>query len=139
MPTPSAYKSQSPQPWTRIELLLALYDRAVENLDNCLGSLAKNDTASYVLQRTRAAAIVTAIRSGVLTEYGEIPNKVDQLCEYVQMCLAEGTGERISSARKVMNSLREGFKGICDEANRLERAGEIPSLPHVSTTFEATV
>ena len=138
MPIPAAYKSQEPSTtWTRIEMLLALYNKAIEHLDDSLRSLAQNDVATNVLQRTRAATVIVAIRSGILTEYGDIPTKIDQLCEYVQQCIADGSRERIESARGVMSTLREGFEGIRTDANAMERNGEIKSIPTPETTFES--
>ena len=118
-------------------MLLALYNKAIEHLTESLQSLDRNDTAANILQRTRAATVLVAIRSGIVTEYGEIPAKIDQLCEYVQLCVADGSRERIESACLVMGKLRDGFAGIRDEANQMELGGEIESIPTSESTFES--
>lgn len=138
MTTVAAYKARDNRPWTRIEMLLSLYEKAIEHLQQAIAAIDTPDTPTLILQRTRAATVVTAIRSGILTEYGDVPAKVDQLCEFVQLCLANGDRRHLESALKVLTKLHEGFLGVRDEANRLETIGEILPMP-TTTTFEATV
>ena len=62
------------------------------------------------------------------SEYGELPEKIAVLCEYVGQCLLDGSDEKMVSAVNVLTTLKEGFDAIREEANRLEKAGEIPSV-----------
>lgn len=138
MPFPAAYRTQESATWTRVEMVLALYARGIEHIEEALRARQLGNLADDVIHRTRAAAIVAAIRSGILTEYGEIPQRIDQLCEFVQSCLIDQDPTRLEVALKVMQDLHEAFEGIREEANQLEARGEIPPLSNAST-IDATV
>ena len=133
MPVLNAYQSTDRSTWTRIQMLVMLYARGIEHLDGVLRAIEKQQRADEVIQRTRAAAIAAAIRSGINTEYGEIPTRIDQLIEFVQSVVVQGDAAQIRAAKDVMQKLYEGFEGIRNEANRLEVAGELPPLEQAST------
>ena len=114
-------------------MLLDLYSGAIEQVDLAIESIEANQLGQGAVHRTRAAAIVTAIRSGLDFQHGELPVTVDQLCDFVLFCLAEGDLKKMRSGRKVLSELLEGFRGIRTEAIRMETTGEIPSLPTESS------
>ena len=132
MPEKSPYET-AVTGWTRADMLLALYNGAIEQIE-----LAIADGPSSIVHRTRAAALVTAIRTGIDTDVDELSTQIDQLCEFVQHCLAEGDAKRMQSALKVLQEIRDGFEGVRDDANRREQTGEIPALS-TQATVDASV
>lgn len=128
-----AYRKQEVSTgWTRIELLLALYDKALERLDLAEAALGAGDTSGATTQLIKTQLILTALASGV--EPGADPQNganVLRLYEYAAHELRQPRPEGIANARKVLRTLREGFEAIRGEANELERTGRIPSAEHL--------
>jgi flagellar protein FliS len=122
------YRKDEPTGWTRIDLLLALYDKSLERLDRAEAALRANDSATAIPQLAKTQLIVTELASGVRVEVNpEANTNMLRLYEYVAHELAKATFDGIENARKVMRTLREGFEAIRAEANELERTGRLPS------------
>lgn|SRR5579871_1330214 len=123
----TAYKQASAMAMTRIDLLLALYDGAIERIAvaiNCLREGKTNEATPYL---ARAQLIVAAIASGVRPQvHQEIGVSTLRLCEYVAYQISQSTPDGLASALTVLNSLRQGFEKIRPEAAQLERTGQIP-------------
>ena len=122
------YPSTQRVEWTRIDMLLALYSGAMEQLQATIDATAQHNSVDALTHRMRAAALVVAIRSGIDTRLDELPLKIDQLCEFVQHCLANGDEPSLASALRVLTELHAGFAGIRTESLRLEKEGTIPPL-----------
>jgi flagellin-specific chaperone FliS len=114
--------------WTRIDLLLALYDGALERLDKAEAALrAGNETAAVPLL-VRVQLIVAELSAGVRLDVNpEAGTNMLRLYEFVANELRKPRQEGIANARKILRTLREGFEGIRAEANELERTGRLPS------------
>jgi flagellin-specific chaperone FliS len=116
-------------PLTRIDGLLALFDKALERLDRAEPALRGGDTATALPELARVQLIVVALASGVRVEVDpEVNRTVLRLYEYAARHLREQSIEGIAIAREALRTLRAGFETIRAEANELERAGRIPSL-----------
>ena len=76
----------------------------------------------------KAIALVHAIESGLDLNQGEIPQRIQQLCHFVEQCLLSADVERTESAARILRQLADGFSGIHDEALQLELDGQIPPL-----------
>ena len=126
----AAYRrTEEPQPtWTRIEMILALYDGALTRLDKAEVALQAGETTTAVGLIARTQLIVSALASGVREDINpEQATNILRLYEYAVYELREPRLAGIANARKVLRTLREGFEAIRDEANELERSGKIPS------------
>lgn len=122
------YRQDEPTGWTRIDLLLALYDKALERLDRAEAALGAGDPATAVPQLAKTQLIVTELASGVRVEVNpEANTNMLRLYEFVAVELAKATAVAIGNARKVLRTLREGFEAVRAEANELERTGRLPS------------
>jgi len=116
-------------PPTRIDSLLALFDKALERLDTAETALGGGDPATAVAQLTKAQLIVLALASGVRVEVNpEVNTCILRLYEFTVQHLRQQTVEGIASARQALRTLRDGFEKIRAEANELERTGQIPPL-----------
>lgn len=119
---------EEPIGWTRIDLLLALYDKALERLDRAEAALRAGDRATAIPQLAKTQLIVTELAAGVRVEVNpEANTNVLRLYEFVANELAKASFEAIASARKVLRTLREGFEAVRAEANELERTGRLPT------------
>jgi flagellar protein FliS len=122
-----SYKQQQSVSWTRVDMLIALYTGAIERLDDGVQALRENRSEAAAKALARAQLVVSEIAAGVNPDMGQVPQNVLRLCEFVLHCIQEGNLKKLEAARLVLDTLREGLMGIREEANRLERAGEIPA------------
>lgn len=117
-------RSEEPTGWTRIDLLLALYDKALERLASAAASLADGDHWAAVPQMAKTQLIVAELASGVRLDVDEERGaNMIRLYEFVANELRRPTADGIANARAVLRTLREGFEAVREEANRLERSG----------------
>lgn len=115
--------------WSRIDVLLALYDGAIDRVERALAALRSGDAPGAARLLARAQAIVLELAAGVVPEAGD-PSSVNllRLYEFFARALAGGDSATLESVLKSLTTLREGFRSIRPEAVRLERSGEIPPL-----------
>ncbi|MFM8273117.1 MAG: flagellar export chaperone FliS [Gemmata sp.] len=122
------YRKDEPTGWSRIDLLLALYDKALERLDRAEAALAAGDPGTALPQLSKTQLIVTELASGVRVEVNpEANTNMLRLYEYVVSEITQATPAAIENARKVLRTLREGFEAVRHEANQLERTGRLPA------------
>ncbi len=120
------YQQLSTTSATRIDLLLALFDGAIDRIDEARSLIETDRRDRVTALLLRAQMIVLELAAGVRPEVQpEMSLNILRLYEYVAFCLAGATVERLRSASKVLSNLREGFRAIRAEAVELERRGEI--------------
>jgi flagellar protein FliS len=111
----------------RIDLLLALYDGAIERIEKAAQLIESGRTEESLPLRVQAQLIVQELAAGVVVDVNpELNTNILRLYEYVAFRLAEGESSGLRSAVKVLSNLREGFRGIRSEAIEMERRGELP-------------
>jgi flagellar secretion chaperone FliS len=122
-----AYKPTEPTAgFTRIDLLLALYDKALERMDTAADALDRNDPATAIPQLSKTQLIVNELAAGVRVEVNPESNtNLLRLYEFVSHELAKATVPAIRGAQKLLRTLREGFEAVRAEANELERSGQL--------------
>jgi flagellar secretion chaperone FliS len=115
--------------WTRMDLLLALFDKAIERMDKAEALLRAGDAATAIPQIAKTQLIINELASGVKIDVNpEMNVNILRLYEYATTELSHGNIAGIDNARKVMKTLREGFEAIRAEANEMERTGKILPL-----------
>jgi flagellar protein FliS len=121
---------------TRIDLLLALFDKAIDKLTQARAELPSPRAVPLI---SRAQLIVLALAGGVRPEVDEqMGTNMLRLYEFVARRLAAGKAADVDDALKVLGTLRDGFRAVRDDAVRLERSGELPALDEVKLlTVEA--
>lgn len=111
---------------TRIDLVLALYDKALERLTRAEAALAAGDAPAAVGQLVKVQMTVAELAAGVRLEANpEAGANLLRLYEYVANELRTPRVEGVRAARKVLTTLREGFDGVREAANALERSGQV--------------
>lgn len=114
--------------WTRIDLLLALYDGALERLDNAEAALQSGDQYGAVSLISRVQLIIAELAAGVRIDVEpEMGTNMLRLYEYCTHELSHAEQASISHARQILVTLREGFEGIREEATAMERSGRLAS------------
>ncbi|MBX9623755.1 MAG: flagellar protein FliS [Gemmataceae bacterium] len=126
------YRAYRPQEtvagWTRIEMVLALYDKALDRLDRAAVALRAKDTPAAVPELAKVQLIVSELAAGVRPAVSpETGPNLLRLFEFVADRLRRPDPDRVADARKVLATLRDGFEAVREEANRLEKAGHLPA------------
>jgi flagellin-specific chaperone FliS len=122
-----AYRQQQEAGWARIDLLLALYDGAIERLHRAVAALRRGDDAAAGPPLARAQLLVLQMAAGINLDVGDpsSPNLL-RLAEFCVHAIASRGPDKIEAAARCLETTREGFRAIRDEAVRLERSGAIP-------------
>ncbi len=130
------YQEQTSPSWTRIDMLLALYDGAVDRCEQALSALAGGDTVAAKARLVKARLIVMGLASGVVADGDPVTTDILRLFEFCLHQLEKGGEADMRSALNVLRILREGFQKIRPEAVELERRGAIPPI-NTQTTLQA--
>lgn len=126
-----------PAPMSRIDLLLAMYDGAIERLQTARGLLKAGNAAAARPLVARVQLIVSEMAAGVRLEVNEdMGTNYLRLYEFVVDRLTGMTDIHMADALKILVTLRGGFAGVRDEAVAMERRGEFTSSDRLMTLCE---
>ena len=126
-PCDTAYRDNATTGWSRIEMLNQLYRAALDATQKAADAVSANSAAAGQ-HCVQALALVNTIETGLDLNQGELPQRIQQLCHFVQASLLSGDVAKLESAVRVLRLLAEGFSGIQKEAIELEENGQIPPL-----------
>jgi flagellar protein FliS len=124
----AAYKQARDLPMTRIDLILALYRKALDHLARARAALADRSPAEALPHLTRTQLIVVAIASGLPAHKDEAATNFLRLYEFVAHQMALGTLDSVDAAARVLSTLLKGFENVREQALSLESQGAIPPL-----------
>ena len=119
--------------WTRIEMLLAIYDKAIEAISLAQESKLAADETGYTTHMLAAQKAVLAIHAGLKPDTDDVAFNVARLLHFVLGCIEN---DNLVDAIKILENMRSGFAAIADEANQLEAEGQIPPLQETNA-YEA--
>lgn len=111
--------------WTRIDMLIQLYDRAIASLEGADDAMKSGDDATYARLFLDAQKTILAIHTGLKPDEYEIAFNVARLLHFALVSIEN---KKFEDAVMVLKNLRDGFDAISDEANDLERTGQIPAF-----------
>lgn len=129
----ATYQRQTAPSWTRIDMLMALFDGGVERCEQALAALERQDHRAAKNLLVKARLIVLGLASGVVLDGDPVTTTIVQLYEYAQHALGQGNVADVRGALNVLRILREGFQKVRAEAVDLERRGLIPPINNTST------
>jgi flagellar secretion chaperone FliS len=130
------YQQQQQQPtgWTRIDMLLALYDGAIDRLRQASAMLKVNDREKATPLIARSQLIVSELAAGVRVDVNEeMGTNMLRLYEFVIYQLSQGQVKNLEDAIKILRTLREGFETIRGEAVQMERTGQLAAADNLKT------
>ena len=123
------YRRSSSFGWTRIDMLIHVYNHAINSLRKGADVLAREGSPADVVEaRIDAQRKVLLITDGLALDHGEVPVRILQLCVFILDQLQSDSVEAWKNAAKLLETVREGFLGVQDAARKAEQAGEIPAL-----------
>ena len=127
----NVYEDNRTVGWSRIDLILAVYDGILDQLVRARAILAQGDRekARTILAKVRIG--VETLAAGVDLVQGEVPAHFRRLYDFVLHCLQQPQLALIDDALKILRTLQEAFQAIRMQALDLERKGVIPSLEQI--------
>ena len=126
------YKTSQTLAWTRIDMLLLIYDQAVATLSEGARLLENNRLAELHPVSLKAMRTLLMIADGLNLDQGELPAQVMRLVVFSLDQIKTQSPQAWRDAARVMSTLREGFQEIQEQARQDEYAGRIPALDAVS-------
>ncbi len=115
--------------WTRIDMLLSLYDGAIDRLDKGAQAVRDGNEPAAVSYLAKTQLILSELAAGVrMTGNEELGGNLLRLYEFAAHQLCQPRLDTIANARGVLVTLRDGFEAIRTEANNLERSGKLPTV-----------
>jgi flagellar secretion chaperone FliS len=127
MQTYRQYRQPEPlQGLTRIEVLLTMFDVALARLEKAGQALANGDVPIAMPYLAKAQLIVSELAAGVRVDVDEeMGVNMLRLYEYAVHEMKTPRSANVCNAIRVLETLRDGFEGIKDEAIRLEKSGQL--------------
>lgn len=125
------YKTVQSYSWTRVDMLILVYDQAVSALSEGARLLEQNRKAELPAVKLRAMKTLLAIAEGLNLQKGELPIQVLRLVVFALDQIRIESADAWRSAESVISTLRAGFLEIQEEARRDEYEGRIPALDAV--------
>ncbi len=125
------YKSTQSLAWTRIDMLLLIYDQAVTALTAGTRLLEQNRVAELPPVSLKAMRSLLMIADGLNLNHGELPAQVMRLVVFSLDQIKTQSPAAWQSAADVIRKLREGFQEIQEQARKEEYEGRIPALDAV--------
>ncbi len=111
--------------WTRIDMLLALYDRAIASVRGAQMARESGNETLFADKFIDAQKCILAIHGGLKPDEFEIAFDIARLLHFVLTRLGEYD---FDESARFLEKLRGSFEAIRDEATQLEKAGKIPPL-----------
>lgn len=119
--------------WTRVDMLLMLYDRAINAVESCEIAFEADEKPALVKHELNLRKTVMTIHAGLKPDEDEVAFNIARLLHFA---MVQYDQRDFATCKKVFSEIRNGFAQIADEANELERQGNIPSLPETDA-FES--
>ena len=112
--------------WSRIDMLLEIYDCAISSFQQAKSSLEAENELEFAQHFIKGQKAILAIHAGLKPDEHDIAFNIARLLHFVLQKIEE---RDFDSTITVLTSMRSGFAAIQNEANQLESKGEIPSMP----------
>jgi flagellar secretion chaperone FliS len=122
-----SYQRSTAAAWTRIDLLLTVYDVGLQTAHGALNALAIGDEMGATRHRLKFYRVLMQILDGLDSKY-ETTHNIQRLALFMFDRSSKGRPEDWRAVLKILNILREGFAAIRDEAVDLESRGAVPSV-----------
>ncbi|WP_175517389.1 flagellar protein FliS [Planctomicrobium piriforme] len=123
-----AYRRSAQSAWTRIDMLLAIYNAAIESMDSGIDLLNRHDSQAYPSAQLRTSQLLLLLLDGIDPDSAEVSARIRDLCIFCFSQISTPSIENWTNAREVLATLRDGFEAIRAEGVRLEAEGVIPQL-----------
>jgi len=123
-----AYHRSSQSGWTRIEMLLAIYDETITAIEGGLEILNQDRMADYPAQQLRASQLCLLLISGIDPGGSDVSRQIYSLCLFCLNQISQPVAGNWTHARDLLMTLRSGFQEIREQGIQMENEGTIARL-----------
>lgn len=124
------YKTTQAQSWTRIDMLIHIYDHAINSLQTGAHALSQGRNIDEDATRTNASSRVMLIIDGLALDSGDLPQNVLRICTFIMERIYSNDAAAWKHSAELLSTLRSGFLEIRDEARTSEATGMIPAIDY---------
>ena len=108
------------------QLIMMLYDGALESLMTAIGCIERKDFAGKGQALGKAITIVGGLQGFLdMEKGGDVAKNLDRLYDYIGVRLYDATLKNdvaiVNEVVGLLKTVREGWEGIRDEANRMHQ------------------
>lgn len=128
MPPHHAYSQSTAASWTRIDLLLTVYEVGMETARRAREAAAAGDQSALTRLQLKMQQVIVAILDGLDTERREMTEPIQRLCLFMLERIQRGAPSDWDAVLRVLSPLCAGFSAIREQAAELEARGEIPPV-----------
>ncbi len=111
--------------WTRIDMLLAIYDKAIAAIQAVQEAQLAGDKSVYAARITEAQKCILAIHSGLKPDEDDVAYNIARLLNFILRRLEE---ENYPEAIRFLGELRTSFSKIYEDAISMEKRGLVPPI-----------
>lgn len=122
------YKTANVHGWTRIDMLIRIYDAVIQSFDEGGAILRSDDQHGIVACRILAQKRVLMIVEGLDTEHDPNTQNILRLCMFALEQILSDDADKWAALSRIFDTIRDGFLQIQDEAREAEQRGDIPRL-----------
>lgn len=122
------YRQSAAAAWTRIDLLLTVYDVGIQTARRAREAAAIGDAAELARMQLKLQQVVVTILDGLDPDRREQVEPIQRLCLFILDRSRQAAPSDWDAILKVLTTLQEGFAGIRDQAAELEARGQIPAV-----------
>jgi flagellar protein FliS len=124
----NAYRHVQAQSWTRVDMLLALYDKALLMVEAGIHLLEQGRFEAIPPARVQVQRLLLGLIEGMDLENDDTSRKMAQVLMFAIRRSSVDDPSAWRDALRIIQPLRDGFAEIRDQAAAAERRGEIPPL-----------
>ena len=113
----TAYRQTETESRTPLELVVMLYDGALQHITAARAAMARGDAATGTRANSRALAIIGELQNTLDVERGgEVAKSLDELYRYLASCLVDASFRRdaapLEEAARILKPLRDAWSTI---------------------------
>lgn len=123
-----AYGHAQSLSWTRIDMLLFIYDHAIERIEAGVAAVTSGVGSEIIRCRQRAQQAILLIVDGLNVDTDHVAQQTLALCTHVLGQLATETPEAWTAAGGILRTLREGYQEVAAAARTAEAEGRVPAV-----------
>lgn len=124
----AVYRQNAAHQWTRIDMLIAIYESLEETLQQGIEHSGRSEQPHIPLIRLKAQRLVLALLDGIDPHAEGVTRQISALLLHVLDRLGEPTLTDWQHAAAIIGTLAEGFREIRMAARELESQGKVPPL-----------
>lgn len=115
--------------WTRIDMLLALYQRSIDSVQAAKHAKQSDNDSLMRVSILEAQKTILALHSGLKAEEDEIARNIARLLNFILLRIEE---QKFDEAVRFLGQLHESFSKIRESAVELEAKGVIPPIANAN-------